>query len=147
MATNRITFHGFLRISCYPSSQTVGPKERGTNKQTTIKVLGGYFTFQSSCLSDRNNGEGKELFSTGNKGNGDGSEWNKKVNLNGLILMMIVYPRRDGPHPEVVQYWGNPWDRRSKLHSESRVSKIDVISWEHCSHTRYYTRKNSSNLS
>ena len=21
--------------------------------------------------------------------------------------------------------------------------KIDVISWEHCSHTRYYTRKNS----
>ena len=71
----------------------------------------------------------------------------KKVNLNGLILMMIVYPRRDGPHPEVVQYWGNPWDRRSKLHSESRVSKIDVISWEHCSHTRYYTRKNSLNLS
>ena len=43
----------------------------------------------------------------------------KKVNLNGLILIMIVYPRRDGPHPEVVQYWGNPWDRRSKLHSES----------------------------
>eukprot|EP00731_Ephydatia_muelleri_P036492 Em0264g5a len=50
-------------------------------------------TPQSSCLSDRNNGEGKELFSTGNKGNGDGSEWNKKVNLNGLILMMIVSPK------------------------------------------------------
>ena len=64
----------------------------------------------------------------------------EKSDLNSILK---VYPRRDGPHPEVVQYWGNPWDRRSKLHSESRVSKIDVISWEHCSHTRYYTRKNS----
>ena len=78
-------------------------KERGTNKQQGFWRLV-HFPVK---LSDRNYGEGEASLNRqqGKRG------WNmeKKVNLNGLILLMIVYPRRDGPHPEVVQYWGNPW--------------------------------------
>ena len=40
----------------------------------------------------------------------------------------IFPPKGDGPLPVVLQYWGNPWDRRSKLHSLSLLTKIGVMS-------------------
>ena len=60
-----------------------------------------------------------------------------------LTLVIKCSPEGDGPHPAVVQYWGNPWKGRSKLRSTFREKKIDVISSGQCPRTRYYTGKNS----
>ena len=40
----------------------------------------------------------------------------------------IFPPKGDGPLPVVLQYWGNPWDKWSKLHSLSPFTKIGVMS-------------------
>ena len=41
----------------------------------------------------------------------------------------ITLKKGSGPHLEVLQYQGNPWDGRSKLHSSSRSAKIELIAW------------------
>ena len=49
-----------------------------------------------------------------------------------FYLLVKDVPKGDGPHLEVLQYQGNPWDGRSKLHSASRFAKIELIAWGHC---------------
>ena len=66
----------------------------------------------------------------------------KKQNTNAIItcennhqccfhFCKFVPPGGNGPLPAVLQYWGNPWDRRSKLHSLSPLTKIEVTSGVH----------------
>ena len=48
----------------------------------------------------------------------------KKVNLNalvGLILMMIVYPRRGGPHSEIL---GQPVGREASFTPSPEFQKL-----------------------
>ena len=51
------------------------------------------------------------------------------MHVNCLSFFLdFIPPMGDGLLPAVLQYWGNPWDRRSKLHSLSPLTKIEVMS-------------------
>ena len=120
-------------LSFVPNSGAEGTRDRRTN--STVSSL----SSQAVCLIETTARGKSSQQATRETGMDDGK---KSESQRSDIDDDCVSPK-DGLHPEVVQYWGNSWDRRSKLHSESRVSKIDVIPWEHCSHTRYCTRTNS----
>ena len=60
-----------------------------------------------------------------------------RADESSLVLVNICFvfksvPLGGGPRLEVLQYQGNPWDGRSKLHSSSRIAKIELIAWGHC---------------